>query len=92
MTKISTLAIEINEETYSIAVACLPPSFALIPFAQVERDYLVINELRINYGADGEELLTLGNHWMDRELFHKTYFGGTFAQLAAGFTKVERIG
>jgi hypothetical protein len=43
---IRTLAVEITEDTYPIAVACLPPGFALIKKKIVLGSYLVVNDLQ----------------------------------------------
>ena len=54
--RIKTMAVEITENTYPIAVACLPPKFALIRKKLVLGSYLVINDLQIpNYQPDTED-------------------------------------
>ena len=45
MSEIKTLAFIINEANYSLAVATLPPRFALIPTNKVYGDIVVLNDL-----------------------------------------------
>ena len=45
MSEIKTLAFIINDANYSLAVATLPPSFALIPVNKVYGDIVVLNDL-----------------------------------------------
>lgn len=51
---IKTMALKITEETYPIAVACLPDGFALIRKKFVLGHYLVINDLQFpDYNPEG---------------------------------------
>ena len=45
MFEIKTLAFIINDANYSLAVAALPPHFALIPVTKVYGDIVVLNDL-----------------------------------------------
>ena len=65
MHRIKTLACLIDENTYPIAVACLPGGFATIPFARVKGCYLVLNELTaITRGTDTSPVAALTNGWL----------------------------
>lgn len=52
MQHLKTMAVLITEETYSIAVACLPGGFASYPFANVQGYWLVINDLSHRFGDE----------------------------------------
>ena len=65
MHRIKTLACLIDEDTYPIAVACLPGGFATIPFAKVDGCYLVLNEITtITRGTDTSPVAALTNGWL----------------------------
>ena len=65
MHRIKTLACLIDENTYPIAVACLPGGFATIPFARVNGCYLVLNELTaITRDTDTSPVAALTNGWL----------------------------
>ena len=65
MHRIKTLACRIDENTYPIAVACLPGGFATIPFARVNGCYLVLNEITaIIRGTDTSPTAALTNGWL----------------------------
>ena len=65
MHRIKTLACLIDENTYPIAVACLPGGFATIPFAKVDGCYLVLNEMTaITRGTDTSPVAALTNGWL----------------------------
>jgi hypothetical protein len=77
-------AFPITEDTYSLAVALLPPVFATIPIDQTLGCWVVINQLgvRVNKVNQLEALfdlkeetqtLTLESSWMSEEVFHKVY-------------------
>ena len=58
---IKTMAVEINEATYPIAVACLPAGFAMLKKNEVFGSYLVINHLLADYMLEGGT-----NAWITR--------------------------
>ena len=70
MHRIKTLACLIDENTYPIAVACLPGGFATIPFARVDGCYLVLNEMTaITRGTDTSPVAALTNSWLNLDEF-----------------------
>lgn len=76
--RIKTQAILINEETYPIAVACLPAGFAAYPFANVNGYWLVINVPgsydRNSFDGDNfSPLVTVHNLWISNKEFTKKY-------------------
>lgn len=72
--QINMLALEINTNTYSLAVASLPPVFATIPHPEVIGRILVLNQVDVRYGRKSKvQTLTIGNAWMEPEEFHKTF-------------------
>lgn len=75
MKNIKTMAFEINENSYSLAVAILPPVFATIPLDEVYKSVVVINELGVLwYGCgDAEQALALDSSWMSAEDFYENY-------------------
>lgn len=53
---IKTMAVKITEETYPIAIACLPPGFAQTNKKCVLGSYLVINDLQFpDISFDGRQ-------------------------------------
>lgn len=74
MKHIKTVAFEITEETYSFAIAMLPPVFATIPIDNVLGHWVLMNELSVQYthGGTGQHLV-LQNSWMNAEDFGSTY-------------------
>ena len=71
---IKTMAIRITEDTYSIAVACLPPTFAQIGKDLVFGTYLVINALDTTVDENEQQVkLSLTNFWSTEELFLVEY-------------------
>ena len=93
MNFVPTMALEINEKTYPIAVACLPPVFATIPFKDVDGHYLVINRLEARRSPKNktQQTLTVGNSWMRAEQFKKTYATDFAMDISFTFVRVERI-
>lgn len=74
MHHIKTQAIKITEETYSIAVACLPGGFAMIPFANVENHWLIINTVTTVYIEDlNQDIATIENQWLNDEDFQARF-------------------
>lgn len=72
--RIKTLAIQINEDTYPIAIACLPGGFATIPFKNVNGAYLVINRPEPCFIDDGHRaIVSLENGWLPQGLFEAEY-------------------
>lgn len=74
--KIKTQAISITEETYPIAVACLPAGFAEIPLGNVVDCFLVINELgTITHNDEYHQSVGTGlnNAWYTQTEFLKKY-------------------
>ncbi len=72
---IKTQALQINEETYSIAVACLPGGFVTIPFDNVKGSWLIVNHPEDTF-ADGNSespVMTLGNAWVTEDDFKVLY-------------------
>lgn len=72
--RIKTQAILITEETYPIAVACLPAGFAEYPFDNVKGCWLVIN---VPGAQDGDEYhsprVGIYNEWVHPKLFVDRY-------------------
>ena len=58
---IKTMAVEINDNTYPIAVACLPAGFAMLKKTEVYGSYLVINHLLVDRTLDRDS-----NQWISR--------------------------
>lgn len=73
MENIETMAIEINERTYSIAVAILPAAFFTVPFDLAKGYILVINERDLIEDSYGQSYPTYVNCWMDRVEFLQSY-------------------
>lgn len=93
MKHIKTMAVIISEENYPIAVACLAPGFAIIPFGKVVGSVLVINEIctKPNKKRNGEPILTIRNGWMHANDFTELYkpVGKTYN--FTEFAEVEKI-
>ena len=72
---LKTMAVQISENNYDIAAACLPGGFALYPLKNVLGCYLVINELDIqHFKKEGNRpYLTVSNSWETAERFHEKY-------------------
>ena len=73
---IPMMAMQINEVTYPIAVACLPGGFAAnYKESETYGCYLVINEMEaVSFQESGvRPILTIGNKWMDEMSFFKQY-------------------
>lgn len=91
------MAIRITEKTHPIAVASLPPGFAMIPKKEVLGTFLIINEIsgrRPRIGGrsiDGRgvaDMIAIGNSHMDEKDFFAAYkFLGN--ELPNQFTEVE---
>ena len=61
MPRIQTCAFIVNEATYPLAVATMPPGFALIPVSKVYGEFVVLNGL---FAMDTEhhgQVLAFGN-------------------------------
>ena len=92
MHRIKTLACLIDENTYSIAVACLPGGFATIPFALVNGCYLVLNEMTaITRGTDTSPVAALTNSWLEPYEFNSRWRFLTTNRDKHPFYEVERI-
>lgn len=71
-----TMALEITEKTYPIAVACLPDMFLTIPVNQVYGCFLVINEIGVLKTEEtGMPIkhIAISNTWYDKETFLMRY-------------------
>lgn len=90
---VPTMAIEINQDTYPIAVACLPPVFATLSHQKVMDHILVINDLGLIYDKTGRRAagLKIGNAWMKREEFDSSYTTIWTADLPFKFVPVDRV-
>jgi hypothetical protein len=65
---IKTLAVKITEETYPIAIACLPPGFASTNKKCVLGSYLVINDLQFpEISFDGRQVQSVQEEMDDDE-------------------------
>ncbi len=85
MKNVKTQAFPITEETYSLAVALLPPVFATLPLSKVMGCWVIINKFRVAnplsnnlldkaFGGDQKnEVLTLHNSWVSQEDFSQLY-------------------
>ena len=75
--RIKTQAILITEDTYPIAVACLPAGFSSYPFGNVKGYWLVINvpggQDRNAYEGDNLSTVGLHNEWIHPKLFIDKY-------------------
>ena len=92
MHRIKTLACLIDENTYPIAVACLPGGFATIPFAKVNGCYLVLNEITaITLGTDTSPVAALTNCWLKSYEFDSRWRFLTTNRDKHPFYEVERI-
>ena len=92
MRYIKTMAVQINETTYSLAVACLPGGFATIPFSKVVGCFLVINDLEITHEHKNEAhpIAAFGNSWMSEAHFRGKYRPVT-SSVAWTLFEVEKI-
>lgn len=79
---ITTMAVQITEKTWPVAVACLGGSFASRPFPEVEGSFLVINtpdrqdrfrRVRQFGGPSAREGILLDNAWESEEDFLEMY-------------------
>ena len=92
MHRIKTLACRIDENTYPIAVACLPGGFATIPFAKVNGCYLVLNEITaITRGTDTSPVAALTNGWLKSYEFDSRWRLWAKDDALFPFYEVERI-
>ena len=92
MHRIKTLACQIDENTYPIAVACLPGGFATIPFARVDGCYLVLNEMTaITRGTDTSPVAALTNCWLNLDEFDSSWRVLETVSALPPFYEVERI-
>ena len=92
MHRIKTLACQIDENTYPIAVACLPGGFATIPFARVDGCYLVLNEMTaITRGTDTSPVAALTNGWLTPYEFNSRWQILEIDNALFPFYEVERI-
>ena len=85
--QIRTMAVQINEKTWPIAVACLGSRIASQPFPEVEGGFLVINTPdqmsgryvgsrvgRTQYGSRTYgDTVSLGNIWLSEDDFRVMY-------------------
>ena len=92
MPNLPTMALEINKDTWPIAVACLPPMFATIPFDKVDGHYLVINELGVSHWSNSKErALTVSNNWQKAWMFKKNYEVMDAGNPAETFVEVQKV-
>lgn len=78
---IRTMAVQINNENWPVAVACLGGRFAATPFSEVNGAYLVINEIEQQFGFVRQyggrrypnREITLSNNWYPAEAFKQVY-------------------
>ena len=92
MSLVKTQAIKINEATYPIAMACLPPAFATIPLYKVLDHWLVINEIIAQYPKkQGPATTSIGNHWLNDYDFSETYSLMSDPDKNTGFSDVLRV-
>jgi hypothetical protein len=95
------MAVQINEKTWPVAVACLGGGFAALPFPQVEGAYVVINtpdqhssrlpyqRVRTSYGSrDG---LSLGNIWLLEDDFLAMYEYDGRKNIESSFVDVKKV-
>lgn len=75
MPLVPTMAVQITDATYPVAVACLAGGFAMRPKYDVLGAYLIINELHAEcFKSTGKSpILVLKNSWMDQKLFQEKY-------------------
>jgi hypothetical protein len=78
MNGIKTMAMEITEETWPIAVACLPAGFARIPKDRVLRHILVINEICVQYKFKKNRSrkplgLKIDNAYVSKDFFDRNF-------------------
>jgi len=88
---IEMLAVKIDDDSYHIAVACLPPGFINVPKSRAVGAYLVINEPTLQILENGKELLVIANSWQSAEDFIEHY---SFTSELVGdgqFSPIERI-
>lgn len=89
-----TMAIQINENTYPIAVACLSSSFARQPMSTVMNCYLVINELGVKSSLPftGAKDFTLSNTFYTPDDFNDRYeIVDENSLVSAAFAEVRHI-
>lgn len=85
---VKTVAIIITRENYPVAMATLPPAFALFGMNEVLNKVLVLNEPRVikaikvqrrayqtRETPDGapQEILAVENRWMTKKKFYELY-------------------
>jgi len=91
MQYLKTSAFAIDENTYSLAVAILPPVFATIPVSEVLGYYVVINQPSVQYSHNEEvQALVLGCAWMSKNMFFEMY-ETVNAPITMVFTEVTAI-
>ena len=92
MHRVKTLVCLIDENTYPIAVACLPGGFATIPFARVDGCYLVLNEMTaITRGTDTSPVAALTNSWLEPDEIDSRWRVLEKNSALPPFYEVERI-
>lgn len=85
------MAVKITEETYPIAIACLPAGFALYPLSEVLGCYLIINKLQIkHFGKKAPSILQLDNIWLQERFFRKSWKFKDKERLDR-FSEIEKI-
>lgn len=82
---IETYAIEINDKTYPIVLACIPSIAAIVPFSTIDGQVLVINKPTVS-SSKGQTQITITNCIMSKDAFTKEYQPGNPAAIYYEFT------
>lgn len=78
-----TLAIEINQQTYILAVACLPEDFRMIHPPKTYGNYLILNEKTTIFFRGVAKETRIENTVIDKKTF-ETYYD--FVEMGASLT------
>jgi len=70
---IPTQAVQIQENNYSLAVACLNAGIVNVAKKDLIGSYLVLNDYSEIQGADGKSYVGLTNFWCSAEDFNQHY-------------------
>ena len=73
MTKINTLAFIVTDQNYSLALATMPPGFALLPTNKVFGDIIVLNDVFTPKAKHFGRVAAYCNARYSQEDFYSTY-------------------
>jgi hypothetical protein len=86
------MSLVINKDTHSIAAACLPPGFCLLPPTITFGYWLIINDLIQVSTLDGKTCVTTTNRYCTHDEYVQTYAPIKGARASkTNFIEIERI-